>query len=214
MSYFKILRWIGGEGGDTLLNAILLSHPDLVSNVIASHDKLGNVRTLLNFNDQLPENIVMMSQCPSKVNVDALLLEIEKLRLSNIPMILKSHLVTESLPYSVNLIASPYTLDFFFSARIKKLGIEILAFNENDYRLIEEDQNLLIKNAKKSTLNRLRILMKEKNNLLIDDLLTRNYDKIEQVLEIKIKDIGRDFINAWTESQIKAFPEELARFRQ
>ena len=119
-SNVTILRWHGGEGGDTLLNMIVGSNPNFCSNI-----KWGGINTngktnpIENNVDQkfvnLPSavNIAIGDRCNS-VTAERLVDNIEKLKLLPINCILKSHWYISSIfnPITIDLITSTEMLPF------------------------------------------------------------------------------------------------------
>ena len=216
MSYFKILRWIGGEGGDSLINSMLLSHSNLKSNCIVNPNKSDeNGRTILCQDENFPPLINAMANGSIDIPYQDLINEIEKIREEKKDLILKSHIFVYDLPCCVSLLPSEKTMNFFISARIKKIGMINLVKHQTDLSLIKKDKESLIINFKNGVFKHLeRIRETNEQCLFIDDLLTLNYDRIESLLEIEIKHAGRTFLKSWVEKQFELFSEELRTFCQ
>lgn len=214
MSYFKILRWMGGEGGDALLTSLMISHPSMISNVSSMNQTDTNARALVDVNTQMPDNVIRMFDDINSVDYQELMREIDHLRSMEIDLILKSHLVERDLPSCIDILASDSTLDFFFAARIKKLGMKSMAYDPEDFMLLKHDRELFLSKNKKRFVNKIRSMREKNDHLLIDDLINLNYDLIESKINLELSKEGRSFLRGWVNKQLEMFPEELSSFRQ
>lgn len=214
MSYFKILRWMGGEGGDALLTSLMISHPSMISNVSSANQTDANARAIVNINLQMPINVIRMFNDIDIVDYRELMQEIDRLRSMEIDLILKSHLVERDLPSCIDILASDSTLDFFFAARMRKLGMKSMARNPEDFMLLKYDRELFLTKSKKRFINNITSMREKNDHLLIDDLLDLNYDLIESKINLELSEEGRSFLRGWVSKQLEMFPEELSSFRQ
>ena len=216
MSYFKILRWSGGEGGDALINSYLLSYDSIYSNCILSEKEIDhNGRLFLETNPGSPTNLKRSIQDVNSVRYHDLLEEIRNLREQHDFVMLKSHMMNMDLPNCINLLPSEKSLDFYVSARIRKIGlIESLRSYKDDLDFRKKGKSEIIKMHKERSRSYLDDLRKKcSSDLVIDDLISLNFSKIDRVLGLEIKDQGRALLRRWVDKQFEIYPEELSSFR-
>lgn len=173
-----------------------------------------NARALVDVNTQMPDNVIRMFDDINSVDYQELMREIDHLRSMEIDLILKSHLVERDLPSCIDILASDSTLDFFFAARIKKLGMKSMAYDPEDFMLLKHDRELFLSKNKKRFVNKIRSMREKNDHLLIDDLINLNYDLIESKINLELSKEGRSFLRGWVNKQLEMFPEELSSFRQ
>lgn len=149
----------------------------------------------------------------AKVDYQELMREIHDLRSMEVDVILKSHLVERDLPSCIDLLASDRTLDFFFAARIRKLGMKSMIRDPEDFTLLRHEPELFLSKTKKRFFNKICLMREKNDHLLIDHLLDLDYDFIESKINLEIKKEGRSFLEAWVNQQLDAFPNELSSFR-
>lgn len=210
MTYFKVLKWGGGEGGDALLACALLSNPHIKSNVkIETLNLTLQGRTVIQVDEEFRFPSLKRIAIIPDVIFEDIINELEQLKSLNENYLLKSHATFPKMPYSVGIFATPKTLPFMFKAKFSKLA-RYYVLNEldlyNEYRknnqkiidrCIDEYQDVLFKSSM------------IKQDLFIEDLILKNYDKMQNVLELNFNSAGIEYFEAWVEKQKELYWNEL-----
>lgn len=145
----RLLRWLSGYGGDTLLRMILLSTPQLKTNVVFE-SKIeiadnGSTRTqaIQLYDNHLTEIYKIASELKitESVNKDKLNEEIQNLISSSAEYFLKSHYYASDIldELTIDIVADDDTLPFVIEAAINKT--KVLSWDyEDKLKLIKDPE--------------------------------------------------------------------------
>jgi hypothetical protein len=137
-SNVTILRWLGGEGGDTLLKIIVGSNPELHSNIKwGGTNNVGKTMPIESIDNEifinLPSavNIAIGNQCKN-VTVNELEHSIIKLKSLSKNFMLKSHWYTSSIfnNITIDLVTSTEMLPFTVGAMVQKNSKNIQNYSQ------------------------------------------------------------------------------------
>lgn len=214
MNYFKIIRWFGGEGGDALLNSILISHPHMISNCARNTNDLDDDgRCFLEPNLRLPDNILDIINPCCAIEKNDLVYDLWRLRNMGKDVVLKTHIFRYDLPDCVTLLPSDHTISFTVSARIRKIGVEGIVKELSDLNVSESNALEMVPVYTQRLLEKIQgIKKREEPQLSVDDLIRLDFDRLEDVLSLEIKDQGRKHLRTWVAKQLEIFPQELRYF--
>ena len=210
MSYLKVLRWSGGEGGDALLACALLSNPHIKSNMKIETLNLNlQGRTMMQVDENFKFfNLKEMALTP-EVDKNLVISELENLKLLEENHLLKSHMPYSNMPYTVGIYPGAKTLRFFFKAKLTKLAYYYAKNNPDLFHRFKNNKEKVIDLGIQQYQEIFEKISIIKQELIIDDLILKNYDKMQNVLELNFNSTGIEYFEKWVEKQKELYWNEL-----
>ena len=105
------------------------------------------------------------------------------------------------IPYAVGIYPSAKTLPFYFKARFTKLASYYAVNHPKLFEAYKKDKNKFIEQGIESFKETFLKINLMKQELIIDDLILKNYPKMENVLELKFNDAGKEYFDQWVSKQ-------------
>lgn len=211
-----ILRWRGGEGGDTLLKMLVGSNPNFCSNIQWSGIDVNGKTGLIEDNIKghfvgLPSAVnIAIGDRHNSVTFDQLVEDISKLRSLPSTCILKSHWYKSSIfnDITIDLVASNEMLPFVVNALIEKNKKTIQ--NYNDVRSKIKDPNVLkAYDLYSVSWDRIHSTVEYSNNQINVESLLNGWDILKSKLaefDLLLDDQYKPYYADWMDKNQKYMP--------
>jgi hypothetical protein len=214
MKYQKILRWIGGSGGDALMQAILLSHPEFICNSLYFNKILSNGGVYTEKNKDFDEKysyLKYIGDTKFDESEEGITSDFHRL-LKESKFILKSHCFNLFDEHSIDILPTENTAMFTTSAFFNKRNYTMHLRNKEDFDEVRKDKKKFIKKLKEQHAKKIKNLIinnKNKDFITVEQLLLCKFDIIEEKLNLKINSLSTEFLKNWADMQFIIYKDCL-----
>jgi hypothetical protein len=217
-SNVTILRWRGGEGGDTLLNMIIGSTPKLYSNIKWDGiNDVGKTIPVENINNKLFINLpgvvsIAIGNQWKNITVNELEHGITQLKSLSKNFMLKSHWYTSSIfnNITIDLVATPKMLPFSVGALVQKNSANVQNYSQLRKK-IKDSVILRSYDLYNTSWDRLHNTVEYSDNQITVDTLVSGWDVLKNKLKefnLSLDDKYKIYYTDWLDKNQQYLPSD------